>query len=147
MYSASQSLYFLAPLSPTETTFSSFIFCLSDSHPGSLPCSPVCVIPLLPSPLPLHSPVAFPIIKTILPFRSCLLLSESAFHRKVLSLPWICSINSKYLASNFYCSLTNGNVRWFASHSHYRSQKSKCHTNGPIWIFFQATAELLITLI
>ena len=82
-------------------------FCLADSHPGSLSSPPFSLhIPLLPSLFPLLSSTTspHPIIQTILPCRgsSPTWDDEAAFHREVLSLPWICSINSIYLACSFF---------------------------------------------
>lgn len=103
------------PLSANETTLNSLIFSSGWFTPPThcLPFHSVFTSPPLPSHHPLHSSAPFPprpIIKTILPRRSCPLPppwdEKPAFHRKAISLPWIRSINSIYLARSFHRGIT-----------------------------------------
>lgn len=140
-----QSLYSLAPLSPTETAFNSFMYFFPDfwftPQLFVLPSSLYSYSPFTFSKVQLHSP--YPIIKTIFPFRSGLLFppwdEEPAFHRKVLSLPWIRSINSIYLACSFHCSLTNGNVLLEGVHLTFHTKGVRGVSATPLallWSFF-----------
>lgn len=151
-----QKFKFPCPLSQTETTFNSFIFRLADSHPIFLSSPPFCIhIPLLPSLDPLkvqlHPPC--PIIKTILPCRSSSLPppwdAQPAFHRKVISLPWIQSINSIYLACSFHCSGTNGKVlKVYISHFSQKETEEfvppHCHC---FFYFFSGYGSVIVHII
>lgn len=135
--------------------FNSFIFCPTDSHPGSLSAPPFSFrIPFLPSLFPLLSSTTSPpshypnhfAMQRQLPTWD----DDAAFHREGLSPPWICSINSIYLA----CSFLLQPHKWkcfvgrCTSHTpHKGRQRSTCHATGTVVILFQAMAELLITLV
>ena len=110
-------------------------------QPFVLSCSLYSYSPFTFSKVQLHSP--YPIIKTIFPFRSGLLFppwdEQPAFHRKVLSLPWIRRINSIYLACSFHCSLTNGNVLLEGVHLTFHTKGVRGVSATPLallWSFF-----------
>lgn len=140
------------PLSANETTLNSLIFSsgwfTAPTH--CLPFHSVLISPPLPSQHPLHSSALFPphpIIKTILPRRSRPLPppgdEKPAFHGKVISLPWIRSINSIYLA----CSFHRGITKWkgFKGGVHLvflTKRKGVCPAAGTRF-FFQVMAQFL----
>lgn len=152
-----QMFKFSCPLSPNETTFNSFHFwfgwftpCLF-VLPSILHSYSLFTFSTPSSKVQLHSPC--PIIKTILPCRSGLLPppwdEEPAFHRKVISLPWIRSINSIYLACSFHCIITNGKVVLKSAHLTFLTKGHRGVRATPLAllrILFQPMAQLLFTL-